>query len=87
MDVSKDRIKFRKYKSKLGFTSEYEMVRKMLIEANADNMTNTNFLRARWEWAISLMYMIEGSLEHNGLWFEGDNLVALATNEVSLGKA
>lgn len=87
MDVRKDRIKFRKYKSQLGFTNEYEMVRKMLIEANADNMTNTNFLWARWEWAISLMYMIEGLLEHNGLWFEGDKLVAFATNEVSLGKA
>lgn len=31
MEVSKDRIKFRKYNGQLGFTSEYEMVREMII--------------------------------------------------------
>lgn len=87
MDVRNHRIKFRKYESQLGFTDEYETVRKMLIEANADKMTNTNFIWARWEWAISLMYMMDGSLKYNGLWFEDDKLVAFATNEVSLGKA
>jgi GNAT superfamily N-acetyltransferase len=87
LDIRKKEIKFRRYESELGFTSEFEMIRKMLIEANSNKMTNTNFLWARWEWAISLMYMMDGSLEHNGLWFHGDKLVAFATNEVSLGKA
>jgi GNAT superfamily N-acetyltransferase len=72
MDIRKYGIKFRRYESQLGFTKEFEMVRKLLVEVNSNKMTKTNFLWARWEWAISLMYMMNGSLEYNGLWFDGD---------------
>lgn len=80
-------IKFKKYSSKLGFSEEFEKVREFLVEVNRDSMINANFLWARWEWTMSLMYLYEGSLERNGLWYDAERIVALATNEVSLGKA
>lgn len=38
LDIKKDEIKFRRYESELGFTSEFEMIRKMLTEANSNKM-------------------------------------------------
>lgn len=83
-------IKFKKYSSKLGFGEEFEEVRKFFIEVNRNNMSSANFLWARWEWTISLMHFEDqGSLalNKNGLWYDNGKIVAVATNEVSLGKA
>jgi len=80
-------IRFEIYGDLPPFCSKYEAVRKFLIDVNQDKVVNSNFLWARWEWAMSLITSYGGSLEKNGLWFDGDKLVALATNEVSLGKA
>lgn len=80
-------IKFKKYSSKHGFTKEFEKVREFLIEVNKEGIINADFLWARWEWAISLMYFMGGSLENNGLWYDGERIVAFATNEIPSGKA
>jgi GNAT superfamily N-acetyltransferase len=79
-------ISFKKYSSKHGFTQEFEKVRKFLIEVNKDKMINTNFLWARWEWAMSGRHFSGESPENNGLWYDGERIVALATDEESNGK-
>lgn len=79
-------IKFKKYSNKHGFTQEFEKVREFLIEVNKNGIINADFLWARWEWAISLMYFMGGSLENNGLWYDGERIVAFATNEIPSGK-
>ncbi|HEY8804986.1 MAG TPA: GNAT family N-acetyltransferase [Clostridium sp.] len=80
-------IKFKKYSSKLGFSHEFDKVRKFLVEVNKDKMNNTNFLWARWEWTMSLMHFGGESPENNGLWYDGERIVALASNEVTKAEA
>lgn len=80
-------INFRKYSSKLGFSQEFEKVRKFLVEVNKDKMINTDFLWARWEWTMALMHFSGESPEKNGLWYDGERIVALASNEEAKEKA
>lgn len=80
-------ITFKQYGMQPLFGHEFEEIRRFLIDVNRDIMTNSNFLWARWEWAMSLISSYGGSREKNGVWYDGDKIVAFATNEVSLGKA
>lgn len=81
-------IRFKPYgKQPSPFGTRFEMVRAFLLDMNRESIANSNFLWPRWEWAKSIMLLFGGSAEENGLWFDGDRMVALAANEDSQGSA
>lgn len=81
-------IRFEPYgKQPSAFGARFEMVRAFLLDINRETIINSNFLWPRWEWAKSIMLLFRGSADENGLWFDGDRMVALAANEDSQGSA
>lgn len=78
----------RAYTSEPGFTDDFERVRRFLLRINAPEVTTPGFLWARWEWAFSLPYQDEASLDRIRVWEDGaGEIVALATYEMDLGEA
>ena len=79
----------RPYTAEPGFTDDFERVRRFLLRINMPEVLTPGFLWARWEWAFSLPYQDESSLDRIQLWEDdatGD-IVAFATYEMELGDA
>ena len=79
----------RPYTAEPGFTDDFERVRRFLLRINVPEVLTPGFLWARWEWAFSLPYQDESSLDRIQLWEDdatGD-IVAFATYEMELGDA
>jgi GNAT superfamily N-acetyltransferase len=77
----------RRYTSDPGFTVDFNLVRDFLLRINANGLTQYDFPWGRWEWAFSLPYLDEGSLDRIGVWEAGGRIVGLATYEDKLGSA
>lgn len=82
-------ITCRAYTAEPGFTADFERVRQFLLHINAPEVTTPGFLWARWEWAFSLPYQDETSLNRIRVWEDdaSGEIVALATYEMELGDA
>ncbi len=79
-------VKFRNYKHTERFSKDYFSVVEFLERINDSNLTNANFLWGRWAWMISRPVDNEEDKKKIGLWLDNDNVVALATFELTFGK-
>ena len=65
---------FRNYIAEPRYGKDYLLLRKFLMEAK-----DINYPFGRWDWMISHSYLKEDELSQIGLWFDGDELVGVAT--------
>ncbi len=67
--------------------SNYEEVRRFLIEISADSKTHINWNWARWEWMYFHPEFDRASEDKIGLWYDDDMLVGAAIYDHYFGEA
>ncbi|MBQ4164994.1 MAG: GNAT family N-acetyltransferase, partial [Oscillospiraceae bacterium] len=67
--------------------SNYEEVRRFLIEISADSKTHINWNWARWEWMYFHPEFDRASEDKIGLWYDDDKLVGAAIYDHYFGEA